>query len=422
MSDWVLKVDQIAKEYRLGKGMLKNLTAREFIVDQLQQFNPFHKYQPKLQEATTFWALEDISFSVDRGQTVGIIGRNGAGKSTLLKILSKITPPTKGHIQSKGRVTSLLEVGTGFHPELSGKENIFLNGAILGLTRREIKGRFDAIVDFSGVEKFLETPLKRYSSGMLVRLAFSVAAHLNPDVLIIDEVLAVGDLDFQKKCLQKMEDVSKSGKTILFVSHNNEHILRICKQGILLEHGRLIHSGPIEGVIQTYLNHSRQLTTQSLEERQDRKGSGQFRVQHIELLSPQGENVELLSPSKPYQVIFHYQLAPDFQTTDFLIRVSLFNNMGIKVCEHSNQLTGYHLSENELKQARQIVLTVQHFPFPQGDYYLSYEVWSQGYCLDALQDAKVIGIDNSPYGVNLRNPPLSGGTTLIQGSWSCGGA
>lgn len=419
MSDWVLKVDKISKEYRLGKGMLKNLTAREFIVDQLKQLNPLHKYEPKVQQATTFWALDEISFSVERGQTVGIIGRNGAGKSTLLKILSKITPPTKGHIQSKGRVTSLLEVGTGFHPELSGRENIFLNGAILGLTRKEIRERYDAIVDFSGVEKFLETPLKRYSSGMLVRLAFSVAAHLDPDVLIIDEVLAVGDLDFQKKCLQKMEDVSKSGKTILFVSHNNEHILRICKQGILLEHGKLIHSGPIEGVIQTYLNHSRQLSTQSLAERKDRKGNGQFRIQKIELLNLNGEGIELVSPSKPYQLIFHYQLAAGFHSTDLLIQVSLFNNMGIKVCEHSNHLTGYHLHENELKRSRQLVLTVQDFPFPQGDYYLSYEIRSQGYCLDALQDAKIIGIDNSPYQSNLRNPPLSGGTTLIHANWSC---
>jgi lipopolysaccharide transport system ATP-binding protein len=199
-----------------------------------------------------FWALNDVSFSVNPGESIGIIGRNGAGKSTLLKILSKITPPTNGRIVSRGRIASLLEVGTGFHPELTGRENIYFNGSLLGMKRAEIDSKFDEIVDFSGVEKFLDTPLKHFSSGMQLRLAFAVAAFLEPEILIIDEVLAVGDAEFQKKCLGKMEDVSKSGRTILFVSHNLPSLRNICKRGILLKDGNLAYADEIGKVIKEY--------------------------------------------------------------------------------------------------------------------------------------------------------------------------
>jgi lipopolysaccharide transport system ATP-binding protein len=200
-----------------------------------------------------FWALKDVSFEVKQGEVVGIIGRNGAGKSTLLKILSRITEPTEGRVHIKGRVASLLEVGTGFHPELTGRENIFLNGAILGMTRAEIKGKFDEIVEFAEVEKFLDTPVKRYSSGMYVRLAFAVAAHLEPEILIVDEVLAVGDAEFQKKCLGTMKEVSlKHGRTVLFVSHNLSYIRRLCSAGLLLKGGIIIKAGPISPVLAEY--------------------------------------------------------------------------------------------------------------------------------------------------------------------------
>ena len=202
-----------------------------------------------------FWALKDVNFSINKGEVVGVIGRNGAGKSTLLKILTKITPPTEGEVTMTGRVASLLEVGTGFHPELSGRENIFLNGAILGMTRREIAGKFDSIVEFSGIGKFIDTPVKRYSSGMYVRLAFSVAAHLEPDILLIDEVLAVGDAEFQRKCLGKMEEVTnKDGRTILFVSHNMSAIHKICSKSILLDKGKIIMQGKTKDVVEKYLS------------------------------------------------------------------------------------------------------------------------------------------------------------------------
>ncbi len=202
------------------------------------------------------WALKDISFQVHAGEAIGIIGRNGAGKSTLLKVLSRITEPTEGRAYIQGRVASLLEVGTGFHPELSGRENIYLNGAILGMRRTEIAQKFDEIVAFAEIEKFLDTPVKRYSSGMYVRLAFAVAAHLEPEVLVVDEVLAVGDLAFQKKCLGKMEDVTKGGRTVLFVSHNMNAVQRLCTTSIMLDQGRLVAQGPTSGVITRYLSSS----------------------------------------------------------------------------------------------------------------------------------------------------------------------
>ncbi|MBK9199812.1 MAG: ABC transporter ATP-binding protein [Betaproteobacteria bacterium] len=201
-----------------------------------------------------FWALRDVSFQIPRGARVGILGRNGAGKSTLLKLLSRITEPTSGRIQINGRVASLLEVGTGFHPELTGRENIFLNGAILGMSRREIDSKFDAIVAFAEIERFLDTPVKRYSSGMYVRLAFAVAAHLDPEILIIDEVLAVGDSDFQRKCLGKMDSISKDGRTILFVSHNLLAIQKLCNQAILLKSGRLHIQSTVDTVVDSYIS------------------------------------------------------------------------------------------------------------------------------------------------------------------------
>lgn len=249
MSDIAIKVEGIGKKYRIGQK--KSGELRETFGNLIRTFwLSTNSQQPETQK--DFWALKDISFEVKQGEAVGIIGRNGAGKSTLLKILSRITKPTTGRFEIDGRVSSLLEVGTGFHPELTGRENIYLNGTILGMKRREIKSKFDDIVAFSGVENFIDTPVKHYSSGMKVRLAFSVAAHLEPEILIIDEVLAVGDAEFQKKCLGKMEDVTGQGRTVLFVSHNMGAVKRLCKYGILLSHGVIEYNGNTEKTIQEY--------------------------------------------------------------------------------------------------------------------------------------------------------------------------
>ncbi|MDR3710319.1 MAG: polysaccharide ABC transporter ATP-binding protein [Capsulimonadaceae bacterium] len=245
-SDYAISARGLGKAYTIAHNAAKHTTAAEAIVHRIK--NPFETAQRE-----TFWALKDVSFEIKRGDVVGIIGRNGAGKSTLLKVLSRITEPTTGEAVLKGRVGSLLEVGTGFHPELTGRENIFLNGAILGMTRREINAHFDAIVDFAGVEKFLDTPVKRYSSGMYVRLAFAVAAHLNPEILIVDEVLAVGDAEFQKKCLGKMKDVAQGGRTVLFVSHNMQAMAMLCSSAMLMRRGQIEYQGETTETITKYL-------------------------------------------------------------------------------------------------------------------------------------------------------------------------
>lgn len=241
----ILEVQNLWKSFRIGAKQERYLSLRDSL---------FSFAKKGWQRKETFWALQDLNFQVYPGDTLGIIGRNGAGKTTLLKILSRITPPSKGKITVRGRLASLLEVGTGFHPELSGRENIFLNGAILGLKRQEIKRQFDAIVDFSGVEQFLETPLKHYSSGMQLRLAFAVAAHLEPEILLIDEVLAVGDAEFQRRCLGKMDEVAKSGRTVLFVSHDLSAVKALCKHSMLVKNGKIEKLADTESVVDYYLD------------------------------------------------------------------------------------------------------------------------------------------------------------------------
>ena len=251
----ILEIQGIGKQYKIG-GAASTQSLRDQIVSSFKG--------NKNEKKDNFWALRDISFDVFAGESIGIIGRNGAGKSTLLKILSKITPPSEGQIIARGRVASLLEVGTGFHSELTGRENIYLNGSILGLSRVEIDRQFDAIVDFSGVETFLETPLKHYSSGMSLRLAFAVAAHLEPEILVIDEVLAVGDAAFQKKCIGKMNEVSKSGRTVLFVSHNMGSVIQLCPKSVLLNNGRIEKIGTSTEIIEHYF-HTMKDNTKMLE-------------------------------------------------------------------------------------------------------------------------------------------------------------
>lgn len=283
MSDTVIRVENLAKKYVLGHQQEGNSykTFRGAITDAAKSVGGALKSRGKKEASPTreeFWALKDVSFEIKQGDRVGFIGRNGAGKSTLLKVLSRITEPTSGSIRIKGRVASLLEVGTGFHPELTGRENIFLNGAILGMSKVEIKRKFDEIVAFAEIEKFLDTPVKRYSSGMYVRLAFAVAAHLEPEILIVDEVLAVGDVQFQKKCIGKMEEVGKQGRTILFVSHNLGVVQSLCTRGVLLGRGTVLADDTASVAVSTYLKTIEQASSQNLLERTDRHGKGQVRL------------------------------------------------------------------------------------------------------------------------------------------------
>jgi len=248
----IIDVNHLSKEYELGRSIHRE-NLREFLVRNLNPLAWGKMLAKKSKQSRKFWALDDVSFEVAQGDVVGILGRNGAGKSTLLKVISKVTDPTKGSITLRGRLGSLLEVGTGFHPELTGRENVYLNGAILGMSKSEIDGCFDAIVDFSEIGKFLDIPVKRYSSGMYLRLAFAVAAHLNTEILIADEVLAVGDVAFQRKCLRKMSEVARQGRTVLFVSHNMAAVADLCRRGIVLDSGKLTFDGSAKQAIQLYI-------------------------------------------------------------------------------------------------------------------------------------------------------------------------
>jgi lipopolysaccharide transport system ATP-binding protein len=303
-----------------------------------------------------FLALNDISFEINKGDRVGVIGRNGAGKSTLLKVLSRITEPSSGRITLHGRVASLLEVGTGFHPELTGRENIFLNGAILGMSRSEIRRKFDEIVAFAEVEQFLDTPVKRYSSGMYVRLAFAVAAHLEPEILVVDEVLAVGDAQFQKKCLGKMEDVSKNeGRTVLFVSHNMAAIKALCSEGIFLQKGSLVSKGNINDIIQLYLRNKNTVGNDGvIPERSSLYNSGVLRYTKLQLADHTGDGSSVFyqSPIKLYAEIDSME-----NVDDVIVDVRISNSEGFEIVHACNRYDHHYHGEASLTKGRNVVET-----------------------------------------------------------------
>ncbi len=306
MSETVIKVENLSKYYRLGvinHGVFYK-DVQSFIAKIRGKEDPNLKIDQKNNKNGWIKALDNISFDVKQGEILGIIGSNGAGKSTLLKILSRVTAPSKGTIKIKGRIGSLLEVGTGFHPELTGRENIFLNGAILGMKKREIAKKLDEIIDFSGVEKFIDTPVKRYSSGMYVRLAFAVAAHLEPEILVVDEVLAVGDAEFQKKCLGKMGDVAKEGRTVLFVSHNMGAVKKLCQKGILLKNGKIEKSGKIKDVVDDYYLKKHISSLENFKP----ISSDDFSLINISFLDKNGKNLTTISTDTDIYINVFYEL------------------------------------------------------------------------------------------------------------------
>jgi len=299
----------------------------------------------RMKETESIWALRDVSFDADEGEVIGIVGRNGAGKSTLLKILSKITYPTSGVVKVNGRVASLLEVGTGFHDELTGRENIYLNGSILGMRKREVEERFDAIVDFSGVEQFIDTPIKHYSSGMRLRLGFAVAAHLEPDVLIVDEVLAVGDAGFQRKCIQAMEGLRNSGRTVLFVSHNLAAVENLCSRGIWIDAGKIRMDGAAKDVIVSYMSSfaGERVSGSDLSGAENRMGSGEIRYTRLEYLSPDGTPCATTRSGDPLVLRFHYHARNTMRGPSFGFR--LFSEMGTLITETGHLLHGIPISK-----------------------------------------------------------------------------
>lgn len=314
MSNPVIQVEDLSKLYKLGLISSKTISedfsrlwSKVFKIE-----NPDYKVgvlndRSLKNDSQYVWALKDISFEVKKGEILGIIGKNGAGKSTLLKILSRVTTPTSGSVRIKGKVASLLEVGTGFHQELTGRENIFLNGSILGMTKIEIKNKFDEIVEFSGIGNYIDTPVKRYSSGMYVRLAFGVAAHLDPEILIVDEVLAVGDAEFQKKCIGKMQEVSKKeGRTVLFVSHNMLAVKNLCNRSIILEHGKISYDGSVDSAVSKYLSMNTIESETDLKDRKDRSGTDNFKFTGLKLKDLRGEILTQVISGDPVVLEINY--------------------------------------------------------------------------------------------------------------------
>ena len=328
MNEIAIRVENLSKRYTIGLVRQRHNTLRDEISGSVRSL--FHRNGRGRHEEETFWALRDISFDVKHGEVVGIIGRNGAGKSTLLKILSRITEPTTGRAQIRGRVGSLLEVGTGFHGELSGRENIYLNGAILGMKKAEIDRKFDEIVAFSEVEKFIDTPVKRYSSGMYVRLAFAVAAHLEPEVLIVDEVLAVGDVAFQKKCLGTMDAIAKQGRTVLFVSHNMAAVRNLCSQAFLLTGGRIQLAGTTEDVVQEYFCMLEPDQQPSLADRKDRAGDGTVRAVGFEAKVADKQNGGSPRTGAPVDFIIEYDVR-EHPVPQLLAQIHVTDSSGIGI-------------------------------------------------------------------------------------------
>jgi lipopolysaccharide transport system ATP-binding protein len=355
------------------------------------------------------WALKDISFDVAEGEVLGIIGRNGAGKSTLLKLLSGVTLPTRGTIRSKGRIASLLEVGTGFHPDLTGRENVHLNGAILGMTRHEVNSHFDEIVEFSGCAKYIDTPVKRYSSGMLVRLGFAVAAHLSCEVLIVDEVLAVGDAEFQRRCIGRMEEVaSQQGRTIVFVSHNMVAVENLCRRCVVFDNGQLLDSGSTSAMIETYERLTREIQRTPISDRQDRSGSGVSRVIGIECHSSDSDANMIRSGCElTIQITLDVQKAA---RTD--IHVGLRDSQGVSVAHLA--ITTATGSEIKLSPGvQQVKFVVPNLPLAQGDFSMNLYVTSDGEVADWVKDALTLQVASGDFFGTGKLPPADLTRVLI---------
>ncbi len=389
MSDNIIEVRDIGKKYIINHQQSERYTAlRDVVANKVKNFG---KKKLDTGEKEEFWALKDVSFDIKQGDKVGIIGRNGAGKSTLLKLLSRITEPTTGSIKINGRVASLLEVGTGFHPELTGRENIFLNGAILGMSKQEIKKKFDEIVEFAEVEKFLDTPVKRFSSGMYVRLAFSVAAHLEPEILIVDEVLAVGDAQFQKKCLGKMGDVSKEGRTVLFVSHNMGAIQQLCDKGIMLNKGKIYSEGDLNSVLSLYTTAFVKSKSTCIAERKDRKGNQKVRITDIKIydISSNTEIFEILSGT-PVMITFFYESYNPSEIKNYYFHFAISHISGGELIACSNSFTKENIWSS--KSNGMFSCKIDSWPLNTGVYSLRFYSEANGEVCDQMADAVQINV------------------------------
>lgn len=373
MSDTVVRVENLSKKYIIGHQKQESYTTlRDSIANGAKGLlKPFQRGKSQVVNPTSeeFWALKDVSFEIEQGDRVGIVGRNGAGKSTLLKVLSRIMEPSSGSIRIKGRVASLLEVGTGFHPELTGRENISLNGAILGMSKAEIASKFDEIVAFAEVEKFLDTPVKRYSSGMYVRLAFAVAAHLEPEILIVDEVLAVGDLQFQKKCLGKMGEISQGGRTILFVSHSMGAVNTLCNKAVFLEKGRIREVGTVDRITTSYMNDMFQNKIEDLAQLRLPGLGNNIYFSDIRLMTGQNSNLSFGEP-----IVYSLTIKAEVMADDLIIGTSIFNRSDVCVGSLLTQETFSISAGEELT----LELKISNTNLVPGSYYGSFGINQKG--------------------------------------------
>ena len=421
-----IKVEGLYKQYRLGmigadslKDDIKILLGRlrGKTVEQLYKVDANDRMTGK---SDYVWALHDLNFEIKKGEIMGIIGRNGAGKSTLLKVLSKVTGPTKGKIHVNGRIASLLEVGTGFHPELSGRENIFLNGAILGMSKKEIKSKLDEIIDFSGIGKYLDTPVKRYSSGMKVRLGFAVAAHLDPEILIVDEVLAVGDAEFQKKCIGKMNDVSKNqGRTVLFVSHNMGSVMELCDRGILMQNGTVKNVGTIEEIVPEYLNAFKsEKMTNDLASVEKRIGNGDIQFEKMTFLNENDEEVSFGLSGQKIKLKLDLKVNTLQYYPRLHISVKFVDKNDRPMFYVSNSVsngTEYQLEDGVKKFS--IIITVDKLPLNTGIFPFHLFCSDVRNLFDEINFANELKVEGGNFYSSAKLPPADVSSFLVENEW-----
>jgi lipopolysaccharide transport system ATP-binding protein len=411
VSDTVIKIQNLSKHYRIGRREGYR-TFRETLLDAAKApFQRIARLNPKSQirdmQSETIWALKNVSLEAKRGEVVGIIGRNGAGKTTLLKILSKITLPTEGRVELRGRVGSLLEVGTGFHPELTGHENVYLYGAILGMDRREVTTKFDEIIEFAELEKFTDTPVKRYSTGMYMRLAFAVAAHLEPEILLVDEVLAVGDASFQKKCLGKMGKVAGEGRTIIFVSHNIAAIEALCSRCLILDSGTLTFIGDTSKATTKYLKDNLSLEYVPLKERTDREGLGNAKINAIRISAPQG-----LATGKTITVLANYESKRGIEIKEF--GLSIWTDRELKLISLS---TEFSRGLENIPPQGIVSCTIPELPLVKGNYMLNFFVSSTKGIEDYIINALPFHIDDSDFFGTGKSVDPKWGAIAVRHEW-----
>jgi len=409
-----IRVEKLCKRFELGRSS-QYLTLRESIAKvaaaRLRGGGPERTGSSDPDDGFV-WALRDVSFEIPKGQVVGILGGNGAGKSTLLKVLSRITEPTSGRAELRGRVASLLEVGTGFHPELTGRENVYLNGAILGMRKSEVRDRYDEIVSFAGVERFLDTPVKRYSSGMKMRLAFAVAAHLRSEIVIVDEVLAVGDNEFQRKCLGKMNAIAGEGRTVLFVSHNTALLSNLCERGLLLVDGELRTDAPIKEAVAEHLRTYERAATSDLLQRTDRAGEGELRLGAVEVFGTDGGHKGPPTPGGPVRFVFHVPDAPGAWDLQFMI----YDQQGFPVASLDSRVPeNARLSPD--REGGPLICDVPELPLVPGCYRLNTALFHRGYLQDHLQGAAVFEVSEGTFDGRAVEAKRGSGTVLLRYRW-----